>query len=61
MAIDDQFPPVDEALIKRLNEMYPEKCPDIDTTDRNIWFYSGQRSVVKMLESVYNEQNTNTI
>ena len=42
MAIDDQFPPVDEALIRRLNEMYPEKCPDIDTTDRNIWFYSGQ-------------------
>ncbi len=61
MAVDDNFPPIDEAIIRRLNELYPEKCPDIDTPDRNIWFYSGQRSVVKMLESVYNEQNTNTI
>ena len=61
MAVDDNFPPIDEASIRRLNELYPEKCPAIDEKDRNIWFYSGQRSVVKMLESVYNEQNTNSI
>ncbi|MAE55960.1 MAG: hypothetical protein CMK23_08185 [Porticoccaceae bacterium] len=61
MAIDDSFPPIDEPLIRRLNEMYPEQCPSLDAKDREIWFYSGQRSVVKMLESVYNEQNTNII
>ena len=30
MEADDLFPPIDEALIKKLNEIYPEKCPDID-------------------------------
>ena len=29
MAIDDSFPPIDEPLIRRLNEMYPEQCPEL--------------------------------
>jgi|TARA_R100001163_G_C4936102_1_gene109908 hypothetical protein len=57
MEADDLFPPIDEALIKKLNEIYPEKCPDIDTKDRQIWYNAGQRSVVKMLISVYDEQS----
>ena len=60
MAVDDPFPPIDEVLINRLKEMIPEKCPDIDTDDREIWYYAGRRSMVKMLESVYNEQNNIT-
>ena len=60
MAVDDPFPPIDEALINRLKELIPEKCPDLDEKDREIWYYSGQRSMVKMLESVYNEQNNLT-
>ena len=50
--------PLDEALILKLKEIYPEKCPSIDTPDREIWRYSGQVELVRMLESVYNEQNT---
>ena len=60
MAVDDPFPPIDEALINRLKELIPEKCPDLDEKDREIWYYSGQRSMVKMLKSVYNEQNNLT-
>ncbi len=52
------WPPLDEALILKLKEIYPEKCPSIDTPDREIWRYSGQVELVRMLESVYNEQNT---
>tara|TARA_R100000781_G_scaffold35016_1_gene25038 strand:- start:275 stop:463 length:189 start_codon:yes stop_codon:yes gene_type:complete len=52
------LPPLDEALILKLKEIYPEKCPSIDTPDREIWRYSGQVELVRMLESVYNEQNT---
>ena len=33
MEADDLFPPIDEALIKKLNEIYPEKCPDLDVKD----------------------------
>tara|TARA_Y100000768_G_C23958977_1_gene674290 strand:+ start:1582 stop:1770 length:189 start_codon:yes stop_codon:yes gene_type:complete len=57
MSIDDPFPMIDEALVLRLREMYPEKCPSINDSDRQIWYDCGQISVVKMLESVYNEQN----
>ena len=60
MAVDDPFPPIEEPLINRLKELFPEKCPDLDAKDREIWYYAGKRSMVKMLESVYNEQNNLT-
>ena len=56
---DDEMlrPPIDEMLIRRLKEVYPDKCPSIDTPDREIWRYLGQVELVRMLESVYTEQN----
>jgi len=53
---DDLFPPIDEALVKKLEELYPEKCPEITAADREIWLYAGSRMVVRMLRSVYLEQ-----
>ncbi len=53
---DDLWPPIDEALLKKLEEAYPEKCPDPSDADRDIWVYVGRRSVVRMLRSVYLEQ-----
>lgn len=50
------WPPLDEALINRLEEVIPEKCPDITASDREIWMYAGSRSVVRMLRAVYLEQ-----
>ena len=47
----------DEMLIRRLKEIYPDKCPSIETPDREIWRYLGQVELVRMLESVYTEQN----
>tara|TARA_R100000687_G_C6295076_1_gene93232 strand:+ start:280 stop:405 length:126 start_codon:yes stop_codon:yes gene_type:complete len=37
--------------------MFPEKCPTLEMTEREIWIYSGQVKLVNMLESVYIEQN----
>jgi hypothetical protein len=53
---DMAWPPIDEALINRLEEVIPEKCPDINASDREIWMYVGSRSVVRMLRAVYLEQ-----
>ena len=58
MIDDDLWPPIDEALIRKLKEIYPDKCPSIDTPEREIWRYGGQVELVRMLESVYDEQNT---
>ena len=54
---DDLWPPIDEALIKKLKEIYVDKCPSIDTPDREICRVLGQVELVRMLESVYIEQN----
>tara|TARA_R100000781_G_scaffold4331_1_gene5426 strand:+ start:49 stop:231 length:183 start_codon:yes stop_codon:yes gene_type:complete len=58
MIDEDLWPPIDEALIRKLKEIYPDKCPSIDTPEREIWRYGGQVELVRMLESVYDEQNT---
>ena len=54
---DDLWPPIDEAIIRKLDEIYPEQCPSTDMEDREIWHYVGARSVVRMLYSVYADQN----
>lgn len=52
------LPPVPEELVKRLDSQYPERCPDQSMTDREIWFYAGQREMVKTIKRWY-EQNLN--
>ena len=54
---EDLWPPIDEALLRKLDEIYPEQCPSTDMQDREIWHYVGARSVVRMLYSVYADQN----
>ena len=54
---DDLWPPIDEAILRKLDEIYPEQCPSTDMDDREIWHYVGARSVVRMLYSVYADQN----
>jgi hypothetical protein len=54
--MDDLFPPIDEALIKRLDDIYPESCADPASPDREIWIAVGARQVVRMLRAVYLEQ-----
>jgi hypothetical protein len=57
----DEFPKVSEVLLKALNNSIPERCPELDWTDRMVWFYSGQRSVVRLLEKKYEQQNENIL
>ena len=51
--MDDLFPPIDEALLKKLDEVYPEASPDPSHSDREIWMAVGTRQVVRMLRAVY--------
>ena len=54
--MDDLYPPIDEALLKKLDEVYPESCPDPASSEREIWMAVGARQVVRMLRAVYLEQ-----
>lgn len=53
---ETKWPPVDEELLNKLEEVFPEKCPDITDRKRKIWMDVGARSVVRMLRAVYLEQ-----
>ena len=52
----DLYPPIDEALLKKLDEVYPESCADPAASEREIWIAVGARQVVRMLRAVYLEQ-----
>lgn len=52
---------IDENLIKFLEEIYPDRCPDIDLPDREVWFRAGAVSVVRMLKHHHNRQQQNIL
>jgi hypothetical protein len=53
----DSLPPISKALVDALEERCPEKCPDITMTEKEIWFYAGQRQIVRLITKAYQDQN----
>jgi hypothetical protein len=53
---DAAFPVVSKHLASHLEEVYPARFPDLDWTDREIWFRAGQRSVVDLLVIEHHRQ-----
>jgi hypothetical protein len=51
-----KFPPIPELLVRRLQEEIPSKCPSLYDSEREIFFYAGQRAVVEMLTAIHIEQ-----
>lgn len=54
-------PRITPDLLAFLNSSFPEKCAKVDETLPEIYFYSGQRAVVKYLIRIYEEQNDNVL
>ena len=48
-------------LLGFLDRTFPERCPDTNETPAEIFFKSGQRSVVRYLIRIYEEQNENVL
>jgi hypothetical protein len=49
-------PFIDPEIIKYLEELYPDKAPDLSMEEKLIWFSAGQVSVVRHLRDQYNLQ-----
>ena len=49
--------PIHPELLKWLNANYPERCPDIGMSEREIWMASGARHLVRRLQSLADRQN----
>lgn len=48
--------PIPEELVEYLEANYPERCPDLNDTDRDIFFYAGSRHLVKRLRKALDSQ-----
>ncbi len=43
------LPVITDELIKALDQVFPNRCPDLSLSDREVWYRSGQRYVVDYL------------
>lgn len=58
MQPEGSWPEISEEILHRLDEAVPELCPHPEWSDREIWMYVGRRAVVRMLHTIYDEQNS---
>lgn len=49
-------PAIDAALLEWLDVHFPDKCPRISDTDREIWGAVGARKVIDHLKSLHQSQ-----
>ena len=56
-----QFPTISEAMIVELNNRWPEMCADLSWETKQVWFAAGQRSVIRFLNAIFNEQQQNAL
>lgn len=55
------FPAIPADLLKKLNEMHPERTPTLTDSVDLIRFKSGERSVVQFLNAMFIAQNETVI
>ena len=48
------IPVIEPEIIKYLEELYPDKAPDLSMEEKLIWFTAGQVSVEHHLRDQYN-------
>jgi hypothetical protein len=49
-------PNIDKQIVDYLEEVYPDKSPDINMEEKQIWFNAGQVSVVRHLKDQFRLQ-----
>lgn len=54
-----RFPHVDPALVIALAEVFPDRCPRLTDSDREVWSAAGAASVVSFLLAKVQEQEAN--
>lgn len=57
----EELPVIPEDLLKALDKHFPERCPEPEWSEREIWMRVGERRVVRFLKRVFDEQNENIL
>jgi hypothetical protein len=53
----DLLPAIPEALLKHLEETFPDRCPSISVPDREVWAATGRAEVVRYLRNLMERQH----
>lgn len=61
MTTSSQLPHIPKDLLDALDKKFPERCPDIGMSDREIWVMVGQRKVIRHLMTIFDQQNSNVL
>lgn len=56
----NDIPPVPDALITALEKRFPDTCPDLTDSEREIFFKAGAVSVIKLLKRANEMKRTKT-
>ena len=54
-----KIPVITEEMIDYLDKLFPDKCADLKDTDKEIFYKSGQMSVVNHLKEQFKIQGEN--
>ena len=57
----DKFPAIPKELVDKLDEIVPNRHPDLSWNERRIWYEAGKRSLVDFLQMQYEDQIKTTI
>jgi hypothetical protein len=58
---DTPIPPISKALVDWLNRLFPDRCPNVNMSDRDIWIAAGRADVVRKLAHEHNQQATRVL
>ena len=58
---EQTLPFIPQDLLDDLNRRYPERCPEADWSDRDIWLKAGERRVIRFLNEQFKRQNENLL
>lgn len=57
----EKIPHVSRELVERLEKAFPNRCPRITDTNREVWMAVGAAEVVKVLRRWYEQQEHNVL
>lgn len=55
------FPHIPDNLLKELNERFPELCALLEWDEKQVWFFAGQRAVIRMLNQIHKQQREDSL
>lgn len=56
-----EAPRIPQDLLEYLSSQFPDKCPNLKDTDREIWMAVGARNVINHLIIKFKEQQDNIL